>query len=146
MGRGTGRRQVLGIVMAKCKGDSHRQLLQALAWRKVRQAGQEPMWYNWAANVSQLEQPDEISEEMVAEVGCSSEVWCALVAAVRNVLCPRCYSWRGRGSLGLHIGHGVALGSHVRAWCDVVLCEWPVPWPILGNCLEGTREPVLLVI
>ncbi len=41
---------------------------QSLAWRKIRQASGEPMWYNWAINATQIEQPDELSKEMIAEV------------------------------------------------------------------------------
>ena len=41
---------------------------QSLAWRKIRQASGEFMWYNWAINATQVEQPDELTKEMIAEV------------------------------------------------------------------------------
>lgn len=39
----------------------------ALSWRRVRSGGQD-LWYNYAINVSQHEQPDEMPVYLVEEV------------------------------------------------------------------------------
>ena len=43
-----------------------------LCWRKVRANGQD-VWYNWAINISQIEQPDEMPQYLIDEVRPMSE-------------------------------------------------------------------------
>ena len=57
----------------------------ALCWRKVRAEGQE-VWYNWAINITQHEQPDEMPQYLIDEVGGTAKhgiVVCALEMIMR---------------------------------------------------------------
>lgn len=47
----------------------------ALCWRKVRAQGQE-VWYNWVINTTQQDQPDEMPQYLIDEVGCTHEHLC----------------------------------------------------------------------
>ncbi len=47
-------------------GQTVRRVPRALAWARVRSEGTE-LWYNWAINVTQHDQPDEPPQYMIDE-------------------------------------------------------------------------------